>query len=168
VIILCDIDGVLADCSHRKHHIEQNPKDWEAFFDPDEVINDEVIPTGRDVLHCLTEQGRSWVTFVSGRSETTRKVTAKWIDKNVLLGYMDDDFLFRTIDDHRPDYQFKGEIYRRFRMLYPKCRIFVIDDNIRNVEAAIACGCTALHFRWPGEDKMWVMSGANNAFEVTA
>jgi hypothetical protein len=30
--ILVDIDGTLADCTHRLHHIQKQPKDWDAFF----------------------------------------------------------------------------------------------------------------------------------------
>ena len=33
-----DIDGVLADVRHRLRHVEQRPKDWDAFFaaEPDD------------------------------------------------------------------------------------------------------------------------------------
>lgn len=34
-LILCDVDGTVADLSHRLHHIRREdgkPKDWEAFF----------------------------------------------------------------------------------------------------------------------------------------
>lgn len=30
---LFDIDGTLSDLTHRLHHIQKEPKDWNAFFD---------------------------------------------------------------------------------------------------------------------------------------
>jgi len=30
--IIFDIDGTLADCTHRLHFIQGETKDWEAFF----------------------------------------------------------------------------------------------------------------------------------------
>ncbi len=32
VIAVFDIDGVLADATHRQHHVAGRPKDWDAFF----------------------------------------------------------------------------------------------------------------------------------------
>lgn len=31
--IVFDIDGTLADLSHRRHHVESRPKNWDAFFE---------------------------------------------------------------------------------------------------------------------------------------
>lgn len=30
--IVIDIDGTIADCAHRLHHIQKHPKDWKTFF----------------------------------------------------------------------------------------------------------------------------------------
>lgn len=32
-VYVFDIDGTLADLTHRLHHIQKQPKDWDAFFD---------------------------------------------------------------------------------------------------------------------------------------
>ena len=32
MISIFDIDGVLADATHREHHVTKKPKDWDAFF----------------------------------------------------------------------------------------------------------------------------------------
>ena len=29
--VICDIDGTVADCSHRLHWIQSKPKNWKAF-----------------------------------------------------------------------------------------------------------------------------------------
>ncbi len=44
VIAVVDIDGVLADATHRQHHLEGRPKDWDAFFAA--VGEDPPIPRG--------------------------------------------------------------------------------------------------------------------------
>ena len=31
-VAVLDIDGVLADVSHRLGHVQRRPKDWDAFF----------------------------------------------------------------------------------------------------------------------------------------
>lgn len=33
MFIVFDLDGTLADCEHRIHHITKEPKDWRAFFE---------------------------------------------------------------------------------------------------------------------------------------
>ena len=47
-IIVCDLDGTLANCEHRVHHVQNKPKNWDAFYAG--VREDEVnVP----VLHVL-------------------------------------------------------------------------------------------------------------------
>lgn len=31
-IVIFDIDGTLANAEHRVHHLQKEPKDWDAFF----------------------------------------------------------------------------------------------------------------------------------------
>ncbi len=31
--VIFDIDGTLADCSHRLHHIQKDPADWDGFYE---------------------------------------------------------------------------------------------------------------------------------------
>lgn len=49
-IIICDIDGVLADCSHRLHYLEE--KDYGEFYG-DKVLDDELIRSGAKLLYHL-------------------------------------------------------------------------------------------------------------------
>lgn len=72
-----DIDGVLADCSHRLHFIQQEPKDWKRFYensDKDEVIqpNKNTLRLLRNALHGYQTRG---ILFVTGRSEAYRELT---------------------------------------------------------------------------------------------
>ena len=78
-IILCDLDGTLADCQHRIHHIMDKPKDWKAFFaacDDDAPINHliELLRTfDRDVVDI-------WIT--SGRSDECWALTVDWLSRH--------------------------------------------------------------------------------------
>lgn len=101
-----DIDGTLADCSHRLHHITGSKKDYDAFYaactDDDLIINVAEL--------CLNLSINSRVIYITGRPERIRGETNRWIIKNRLpcpLVYM------RRDGDHRPDYVIKQEIYER-------------------------------------------------------
>ena len=76
VIAVLDIDGVLADASHRQHFLDGRPKDWDAFFAA--VGDDTVIEAGRARLTELATDHR--IVLLSGRPERTRVDTQAWLD----------------------------------------------------------------------------------------
>lgn len=41
--IVFDIDGVLADCSHRLKYIQGEDKDYDSFYSYDEILKDKPI-----------------------------------------------------------------------------------------------------------------------------
>lgn len=98
-----DIDGTLADLSHRLHHILETPKNWDAFFDA--CGEDKPIEHVCGLARLLGQTGT--LILVSGRSERCRFQTVTWLQKHKIdcLGlYM------RKNGDHRPDNIVKGEI----------------------------------------------------------
>jgi phosphoglycolate phosphatase-like HAD superfamily hydrolase len=75
-IILCDLDGTLADCEHRLHHIMSKPKNWRDFFA--ECRKDKPIQQIIDLVNALDRnQIEVWIT--SGRSDECRKETESWL-----------------------------------------------------------------------------------------
>lgn len=99
---LFDIDGTLADLSHRLPHIQKEPKDWEAFFDACE--DDTSIP---HVIEIAVALARSYhIVFVSGRSDRVREATLTWLALRGLTG----DIYMRKDGDHRPDHVVKHEL----------------------------------------------------------
>jgi phosphoglycolate phosphatase-like HAD superfamily hydrolase len=97
-----DIDGTIADCSHRIHHIGN--KDWRAFFAAcgDDTPIAHIIGLARD----LASSGKR-IIYVSGRSDECSEQTARWLDEHDLpVGrkYM------RKAGDHRPDNIVKAEL----------------------------------------------------------
>ena len=67
-IILCDIDGTVANNEHRQHYLK-NKKDWKSFFD--EMVND--IPI-HDVINKIIEEKNEGkqIVFITGRPESYR------------------------------------------------------------------------------------------------
>jgi hypothetical protein len=79
--IVVDIDGTLADLTHRLHHI-QGKKDWNAFFDA--CGDDKPITKVIRMVHTLRTgrpgPGRGVrLIFCSGRPERTRETTTTWL-----------------------------------------------------------------------------------------
>lgn len=126
-MIVFDLDGTLADCEHRRHFVDRDhPKnqkrilssislvstempsheppwrpDWEAFFDAcdqDEPISpviqiwDDQISLGAMSFHKI------W----SGRSESVRKKTEKWLNTH-LLCFESHQLKMRPIGNTEPD-----------------------------------------------------------------
>lgn len=96
-----DLDGTIADCSHRLHHIEK--KDWRAFFadcDKDEPI--------RHIIDLVKQLWLNYsIIYVSGRSDECRDLTLLWMSDN---GLPDGPIYMRKAGDHRPDHIVKSEL----------------------------------------------------------
>ena len=94
---LFDIDGTLADCSHRLHYIEKAPKDWDGFFS--NCHADKSIEAICDLAHTLWQCNN--IVLVSGRPERCKVDTEIWLRQNHLNWnalYMRKDGDFRNDD----------------------------------------------------------------------
>lgn len=100
---LFDIDGTLADCSHRLHHIQKSPKDWGAFFE--ECGGDKPIPHVVDLAKMLANFER--IVLVSGRSDQCRPQTEEWLRRE--LGHWNALYM-RRAGDYRNDDIIKSEL----------------------------------------------------------
>lgn len=101
---LFDIDGTIADLSHRLHHITKEPKDWPAFFAA--CRSDAPIPHVCSLARTLVDADQT-VIFVSGRSDECRADTEYWLAWQGLSGL---PLYMRTAGDHRQDNIVKGEL----------------------------------------------------------
>ncbi|WP_439392373.1 HAD family acid phosphatase [Bradyrhizobium sp. PMVTL-01] len=119
-ITLCyvfDIDGTIADCSHRLHHIQKQPADWTAFYEA--CGKDSPIAHILDLAHALSHEAD--IIFVTGRSEECRKATLAWLKRHLPScggdwSWSDDgrrDLYMRAAGDHRPDHIVKSELLDR-------------------------------------------------------
>lgn len=110
-----DIDGTLADLTHRLQHIQKAPKDWDAFFDA--CSKDASIE--HMIVLCRTMVHYNEIIFVSGRAERCRSATVEWLHaRNMwLLSWLHGPprLYMRKDGDHRPDYQVKLDMLEVIR-----------------------------------------------------
>lgn len=126
-IVICDIDGTVANTDHRVHFV-QTPegatdfvKDWKAFFAAME--KDTPREDVREILNEYIETGHT-IVFVSGRPDTYRKQTESWLETH---GFEANFLFMRSSKDSRPDTQVKSEIYDKY--FADKEVVKVIDDR---------------------------------------
>lgn len=103
-IYICDIDGTIADLSHRLHFIQGEKKDWRSFFAA--CPNDQPIWEVIDTIQMLASAGAS-IVMVSGRSDEVRSVTEDWLYRFKVPWT---NLFMRKAGDHREDNVVKSEI----------------------------------------------------------
>ncbi len=128
MISVFDIDGVLADASHREHHVTGKPKNWDAFFD--EVGSDSVIEAGRQRL--IEEAAMNEVVLLSGRPERCREDTLAWLERN---GFGSMTLVLRPNRDFRRASVFKDQA---IMAIGRPDQIAVIVDDDASVVARLA------------------------------
>lgn len=105
--IVFDIDGTLADLSHRIKYLEGEKKDWDSFYgrvDEDGVI-EEIAQIF--VYYVCWMAPSNKVICITGRPERTREVTLKWFKEKI--GFVPDELYMRKDRDWRPDVEIKKE-----------------------------------------------------------
>ena len=93
---LFDIDGTIANLSHRLPHIQKEPKDWDSFFEA--CTEDAPIPHMVEIANRLA--GHCEIVYVSGRSDQVRSSTVWWLATH---GLPSGKLYMRKAGDHRPD-----------------------------------------------------------------
>lgn len=138
-IVICDIDGTVADLEHRRHYVHKDcerckgnaldgkacgltrdiestrdlrhemGKDWKSFFA--EMGDDTLITDTAQLLWKKINEGCK-VFYVSARPEQYRKETEQWLKK---VGAPNYEALFmRRAHDKRDDDLIKEEILNKF------------------------------------------------------
>ena len=147
MLIAFDIDGTLADLSHRLHWVKNLPDggkpDWEAFFA--RVRGDKPIVEMVELCNDMFGAGNE-VVFMSGRSAVCRDDTEWWLTRNVRLELEADpedgfvDFCKRPLlymrseGDRRPDYLVKHDLLVRVMADYGQKPDIVFDDRQQVVD----------------------------------
>lgn len=136
--VIFDLDGTLALCDHRRHHVTGDFKNWDAFFaecDKD-TVNEPIARLFR--FYRGSPDHRVWI--LSGRSGSvdTRYKTVEWLLNNDVLtdemvgrhigetGF--NPFIMRQHGDKRPDVEVKREMVQRLG-LTPENTEIVFDDR---------------------------------------
>ena len=138
---LVDIDGTVADATHRLHFITERPKNWNAFFAnvKDDVPYDHI----RQLLWHLINNDDVVIVYVTGRPQRCLNDTIEWMRKRVFpLGAL----YMRADDDYRADDIVKKELLDQLRRDgYDP--IMAFDDRDRVVEMWRANGVPCAQVR---------------------
>lgn len=111
-----DIDGTLADNSHRLHYIQGEKKDWNAFYDA--CAEDKPIEAVTELVSFLDwgiyeDVDDAAIVVCTGRPERIRRVTEKWlVEKGCVIP---ESVYMRKDGDFRPDYVVKEEMIAQMR-----------------------------------------------------
>ena len=123
--IVFDIDGVLADCSHRLKYIQGKDKDYDKFYSKEELWKDKPIKAGRNILDALhsfevmRDNPRSTefygeVIFITGRNEICKDTTYNWLYNNILeRGTVYHKLYMRPENDYRPSHEVKKSLIEK-------------------------------------------------------
>jgi hypothetical protein len=122
-IVICDIDGTIADLNHRLHYIQSEPRDYEAFFSQQTFDT----PIEEVIGHVKFLSETHDIVMVSGRPDNYSHLTVLWLKTFFPVNYV--GLLMRRAGDHRPDDMIKQEILA----LLPKERIVNVVDDRPNV-----------------------------------
>ena len=121
-LVVCDLDGTLADIEHRLHWIHREEPDWTAFFLA--CVDDTPIEPTIVVLRTLHAEGYE-VVLASGRGEVARQETIDWLARH---GVPWDRLVLRRSGDLRHDDEVKAEMVREHG-LDPAETLVVFEDR---------------------------------------
>lgn len=139
-IVICDLDGTLADITHRIHYIDgknSRKKDYDAFYKscPNDVPKQNIIA----LVRALHKDHRIYI--VSGRSDSVYKETVEWL---VAHDIPFDRLLMRKSGDYTPDNVLKQHWLKVGDLGKPSDILFAIDDRWRIVDMWRKQGITCL------------------------
>lgn len=123
-IIVVDIDGTIAKVGDRLKYLQQDKKDWDAFYE--HCGEDEPIKDMCSLVSDLYKLGYK-IVFCTGRRESVREKTRNWLTQNVISTY-DDELLMRKDGDWRHDTEVKPELLQKAGIT-PDDVYFILEDR---------------------------------------
>lgn len=103
--VIFDIDGTLADCTHRQHFLRVKPKKWKEWEKG--LKNDAPIKTTVSMYHVLKGAGCR-IVLATGRLEKEREDTLGWLKEKCHI--FPEKLYMRANGDYRDDGLVKGEM----------------------------------------------------------
>lgn len=137
-IVIVDIDGTIAKVGDRIKYLQQSPKDWDAFYA--DTFEDEPMLEMIRLVKILRKSGY-WVAFCTGRRESCRTQTVKWLKKHygpilsesrnpLLAGLPHYELFMRPDKDHRHDTILKPEILEKAGITVDDVAFILEDRNV--------------------------------------
>ena len=130
-LVIFDIDGTLADCEHRLHHIRSKPRRFDRF--ERDIPHDTVILAVANIYRRLVADPSVTVLLLTGRNESARYETEKWFVDNDLVGY-DRLFMKPSGKSFMPDTEQKENVLDQVIHLYGQAPDAVFEDRARVVK----------------------------------
>ena len=124
--VICDVDGTIAEISHRLKYMTGPEKNWNKAFSliPQDSVRQEIL----DQLNQDINDG-CHIVMVSARSESNREATENWFRANRIPFTT---LLMRNNGDFRDDVEVKRDILNKF---FIRDRIVkVYDDRLRVIQ----------------------------------
>ena len=126
--IAFDIDGVLADCSHRLHYIQGDDKDYDKFYSDEEILKDKVLKNGKTLFNAIErsisedcrneyyydktgEFSKVRIVFITGRNESCYTATEKWLWDNIINTAV--SIYMRPENYYRPAHEVKKDLIEK-------------------------------------------------------
>lgn len=122
-VYIFDLDGTIADFSHRRQHLTKNPPDYEAFYT--DCTNDAPIVHTITTIQLLHKAG-AIILIVTGRRGEIKKETEKWLKKHNVPYHV---LYMREIGDRRRDFEVKPEMLAKIHEKYSKEEIIAVFDD---------------------------------------
>ena len=139
MIFVFDLDGTIADATHRLHYVTTKPKQWGKFFAgiPDDPIYTVMADWIRSIPHPET------VILQTGRPEQYRADTVAWLKRHNLNNSYD-LLLMRDNSDRKSATLLKLEFLDFINSKYNNDQILWIEDTPETVQAINRQGVLAL------------------------
>lgn len=130
--VILDIDGTLADATHRAHFLKEKIPNWDAFFDPQNVFKDPPIDKAKAAVTHLQEQ-KYGITVITGRVEALRDTTTRWLLEHFGLAVDDDSLLMRPMSNMLSAREYKAQqmqqILAGLKAVGERSFLFIDDDE---------------------------------------
>ncbi|MBI4179350.1 hypothetical protein HY522_08015 [bacterium] len=123
-MLICNIDGTIADNGHRRRERADGTFDWDYFLRPDLISQDRSFPYCREVLNRLG--ARHPLILLSGREERFRSITRSWLAEQGLPA--PSKLYLRADGDRRSSTEFKSDILSRI-VEHAHEAVSFVDDN---------------------------------------
>jgi len=134
-LVIVDLDGTLADGTHRLHHIHpKETRNWDAFYE--KVAEDTPHKDVISLVECLCS--RYTIVILTGRREETRTETEQWL---TAFRVPHDMLIMRPEGNRTDDHHWKPEVLRQFGL---HNIAFVIEDRNRIVKVLREMGLRVL------------------------
>lgn len=138
-IIIVDIDGCLADNTHRLY--PQNATSYEDSFSR---VSEDTETKNAEWIRILLNSIDYRIAFLTWRSGSCRIETINWLICHwVLHEYSDIELIMRPLWDKRPSVDFKEEETKKLMQDYDI--VLAIDDDISIIEMYRKLGLNTLH-----------------------